>query len=138
VITKDSNFIINYILSQQQTAQGMQQLDVSSIPSVNQNQLLELGKFLAYDDSIAALRQNKGFVWHIAMPKSGSTWVSRVLSYGLGTKDWKSANLIPKAERREQEISTSEILRQNLVTKKIFTIQQHTPYSEYTLDVIKK
>ena len=45
---------------------------------------------------------------------------------------------MPFTGRREQELTTSEFLRQGLIDSNVFAVQQHCNFSEYTFDFIDK
>tara|TARA_R110000868_G_scaffold162205_6_gene393244 strand:+ start:956 stop:1864 length:909 start_codon:yes stop_codon:yes gene_type:complete len=128
-----------FVEQQKTLSRSMQSRDISTLPELNREQLIELGSVMSYDDSLATLKkQNTEFVWHVAMPKSGCTWVSKILQKGLAQRGWKSIYLIPDAQRREQQFSPIELLRQKKLDTPIFAAQQHCTYSEYAVDFIKK
>lgn len=72
-------------------------------------------------------------IWHIAAPKSGSTWLTSILSYIFTSAGFKIAYL-HNARMREQEI-IPHILFSN-PNDNIFSPHQHCKYSEYTIDLI--
>ncbi|QIR13939.1 sulfotransferase domain-containing protein [Shewanella aestuarii] len=113
--------------------------ELPSIAQIKEDDLREIGSLLAYDNTIASLRdKNKQFVWHVALPKSGSTWLTNTLAALLNTKGWQNFYFLNGGGNRAQEISPSEILRQKLLDKHIFAQHQHCLYSDYTLDIIEK
>ncbi|MDC0601544.1 sulfotransferase domain-containing protein [Aliiglaciecola sp.] len=111
---------------------------LSRIPELSREEFLKLGKVLSNDDIVAKLRPaDKRLVWHVAMPKSGSTWVSSVLKKGLSGKGWKNVNLLPTYGHREQEVVPLEILRQSGLNDNVFAAHQHCSYSSYAFNFIK-
>jgi hypothetical protein len=135
----NSTDLAHFVSKNRSSGVSMQKNDLSSLPSLTRSEILELGSTLAYDETLAALRpKNKNFVWHVAMQKSGCTWVTQVLSEGLKQRGWDTINLIPMARRREQEVSPIELLRQKKLENDIFAIQQHCMYSEYAVSFIKR
>lgn len=135
----NSTDLAHFVNKNRLSGVSMQNNDLSSLPALTRSEILELGSTLAYDETLAALRPpNKSFVWHVAMQKSGCTWVTQVLSAGLKQRGWDTINLIPMARRREQEVSPIELLRQKKLENDIFAIQQHCMYSEYAVNFIKR
>lgn len=109
------------------------------MPPLKRRELLELGCLLAYDHTIAELKaEDTQIVWHIAMPKSGCTWLTKILSYGLSEHGWQAVSLVPEAKRREQVVSATELLRQQALNNNVFAIQQHCLFSEHALKFIKQ
>jgi hypothetical protein len=102
-------------------------------------EILQLGRHLAYDDTLVTLKKpGTQIVWHVAMPKSGSTWVSMVLKNGLAAKNWRTTSLVPAYGRREQQVVPIELLRQNSLDANVFVPHQHCMHSQYAFDFIKK
>ncbi|MFH6955659.1 sulfotransferase domain-containing protein [Pseudoalteromonas sp. XMcav1-K] len=89
------------------------------------------------DFEVSKLRnREKQFIWHVAMPKSGSTWVSNTLSEILNGLGWETMSLLPCYGYRQQELDTKSILQNNRLNKDLFAIQQHCCASEYVLETI--
>lgn len=86
------------------------------------------------DDNFIAGRvaPSRKHAWLVAAPKSGSTWLTRMLIQLLG---WQPHMLVPTWDRREQEIDVRRMLEFPNVD--LFTIQQHCRYSGPTCDFIK-
>ncbi len=75
------------------------------------------------------------FFWHIATPKSGSTWLSLVLVSLLKGKGWAWGNLLPHHGERAQEIDPRYFFLPG--DGNIFFRHQHCVYSEYTEHLLK-
>jgi hypothetical protein len=71
--------------------------------------------------------------WIVAAPKSGSTWLSRLLRELLG---WPEVSLVNGYHRREQEVDIRPLLR--YPKGNVFSPHQHCRASEPTMDFIKK
>jgi hypothetical protein len=138
-MVRNSQELTNFFLEKKKRLDDESKQTFSTIPLIDRDDILKLGSVLANDDVIARLRHNKKrLVWHVAMPKSGSTWVSAVMKKGLKLKGWKNINLLPTYGHREQEVAPIEILRQNGLNHNIFAAHQHCSYSEYAFDFIEK
>jgi hypothetical protein len=79
-------------------------------------------------------RTQKIHLWHIAAPKSGSTWLKTILTELL---DWKVCPLIPLHKGREQEIETINLLYSSMQDF-CFSPQQHCRYSDSTKRIIER
>jgi hypothetical protein len=73
-------------------------------------------------------------VWHIAAPKTGSTWLTVILSDLL---KWNVCPLIPDYDRREQEIEITNLLYSSMHNS-CFSPHQHCRYSQSTRLIIEK
>ena len=71
-------------------------------------------------------------VFLICAPKSGSTWLTKILENVLG---WPSIKLLPAYGNREQELDLSELIANN-VSGKVFSPHQHLRYSDYTEKIL--
>jgi hypothetical protein len=101
--------------------------------------LIQLGRQLVRNRAIATLRRkDTTIVWHIGMPKSGSSWLSWVIRPGLVQRGWQSAKLAPAAGRREAEIDPKEMLRHGCFDSNLFATQLHAPYTEYAVQFIRE
>lgn len=131
--------LTEFVENNQRQRLGMGNASLDLPANITREQILELGSVLAYDDTLAALQNSsKQIVWHVAMPKSGSTWVSLVLKKGLAKKGWRTTNLVPAHGRREQQIVPVELLRQKSLDTNVFAPHQHCMHSEYAFNFIKK
>jgi hypothetical protein len=79
-------------------------------------------------------RDQKIHLWHIAAPKSGSTWLTTILKELL---HWNVSPLIPSYDRREQEISEFNLVYPAM-NNFVFSPHQHCRYSEATNKIIEK
>jgi len=71
-------------------------------------------------------------VWLVCAPKSGSTWLTRILQ---DTLKWDSVKLVPSFGNREQEVDLSPLLAKG-ITGNLLTPHLHCRYSEYTHEII--
>ena len=67
-------------------------------------------------------------VFLICAPKSGSTWLTKILENIL---DWPTIKLLPAYGNREQELDLSDLISSK-VQGKVFSPHQHLRYSDYT------
>jgi hypothetical protein len=103
-------------------------------------QLIYVGKRTASDKGIRTLKKpGTKLLWHVTMPKSGSTWVSSILEQGLAKKNWHVTDLIPPYAygNREQEIDPISLLLKGNLDKNNFFTYQHCLYSDYALRFIQ-
>lgn len=133
---KDSRDLLRFIENKQSHHQ-MQLRRTDIIPDLNRESLLNLGAVLHYDEVIAGLAGKKRRIWHVAMPKSGSTWVTVTLKLILEERGWKSAFLLPAAGQREQEVVPAELMRQGKLDDDTFACQQHCLFSEYVGQMVQ-
>lgn len=85
------------------------------------------------------LEQQRGkFVVHIALPKSGSTWLTKILGGLYFRKGWNTAHLVPAHGRRGQEIDPRLFIEKGYQKSHVFSFHQHCPYSEYTAGLLQK
>ena len=104
---------------------------------IGRKALLELGSVFVYDNTISALKcSDKKLIWHVAMPKSGCTWLTMILHHGLSELNWQTINLVPDAKRREQVVTPTELLRQKALNVNVFAAQQHCLFSEHALSFL--
>lgn len=71
-------------------------------------------------------------IWLVCAPKSGSTWLTRILK---DTLKWKEIKMVPSFGNREQEIDLSCLLS-NGASGNVLTPHQHCRYSAYTHGII--
>jgi len=71
-------------------------------------------------------------IWLVCAPKSGSTWLTRILQ---DTLKWQTVKMVPSFGNREQEIDLSCLLRAG-ASGKVLTPHQHCRYSAYTHEII--
>lgn len=92
----------------------------------------ELSMF--YQDSVmdAALRvaSAKSFLWHVAMPKSGTTWVSKIFAHLVTQQGGEVGQLVPDHATRPQEIDPRRFITPS--ASAVFFRQQHCLWSRYT------
>lgn len=78
------------------------------------------------------------YLWHIALPKSGSTWLTSILSALYTKNNWEVGSLLPHYGRRNQEIDPRYFLIAGSMNANVFFVQQHCVYSEYTRFLIER
>jgi len=96
--------------------------------------LSALGRRLSSDAAIGRLRDpNAKLVLQVAAPKSGSTWVTRVLGLALADRGWRQSigYLAAKAGHREQVFDPRAMMQLGCMSGDVFWANQHCPYSEY-------
>ena len=74
--------------------------------------------------------QKRNYLWHVAMPKSGSTWLSEILAELFKIRGGTTSRLIPDHAQRPQEIDPRLFV--NPQGQDVFFYQQHCVYSRYT------
>ena len=80
----------------------MNETEPSSITlAYNQIQQIYSEKFLA---KVLKASQGRDYLWHVAMPKSGTTWLSSILSELFKIKGGTTYQLVPDHAQRPQEI----------------------------------
>lgn len=90
--------------------------------------------------SEAAKHNNRSYLWHVAMPKSGTSWLTNIISILYKLNGWNSDTLVPYYGTRQQEIDPRRFLTSGLkgdVNANIFFVQQHCEWSEYTEFLVK-
>ena len=86
------------------------------------------------DDFIAGrVAPDRKHAWQVAAPKSGSSWLTKLLMPLLG---WQPTALAGAWDRREQEVDLRRMLEFPGVD--LFSIQQHCRFSQPTRDFVKK
>ncbi|KZZ36996.1 MULTISPECIES: sulfotransferase domain-containing protein [unclassified Oleiphilus] len=71
-------------------------------------------------------------IWLVCAPKSGSTWLTRILK---DTLKWDEIKMVPSFGNREQEIDLSCLLSKG-ASGNVLTPHQHCRYSAYTHEII--
>lgn len=92
----------------------------------------------SYDDSSLYKllgESSRKYVWHVAQPKSGSTWLTNILEKLFAEHDMCSERLVPAYGLRPQEIDPRLFITPK--KKDVFFRQQHCMYSSYTEFLIK-
>lgn len=90
--------------------------------------------YVLSDDFIASrVSLDRKHAWLVAVPKSGSTWLTNLLISLLG---WQPNTLVPTWDRREQEVDVRRML--DFPDVDLFSIQQHCRFSAPTWAFVKK
>jgi hypothetical protein len=133
-------FDINeFILSLQSSGKMFQTRDTPILPNISHNELLEIASLFSYDDVLASMRKKESkFVWHVAAPKSGSTWLTNSLAKIALAHEWETPFISVGGGNRAQELNVSELARLKILDKNILGLHQHCLCSDYTLNVISK
>lgn len=93
-----------------------------------------VGNHFSNEDMVFELRRSiDKHVIICCAPKSGSTWLSAMLSAYL---EWNEERLVPMYGYREQELYMNRVFENN-IKGKLFSPQQHLKYSEYTEMIFK-
>lgn len=74
----------------------------------------------------------RNYLWQIALPKSGSTWLTNIMSNIYMDMGWSVGRLVPLYGRRNQEIDPRYFFQYGSFNSNVFFIQQHCVYSDYT------
>ena len=93
---------------------------------------------LSYDSAITELRRQAGkkFIFHVASPKSGSTWIAQSVGPFLRTRGWKTPSMTVGGGNRAQDFFLSELIRLEALEHDIFTDHQHCVFSSYVLELL--
>ncbi|MGO9115180.1 MAG: sulfotransferase domain-containing protein [Thermoguttaceae bacterium] len=84
--------------------------------------------------SIASrVNSERKHLWHVAAPKTGSTWLTTILTRLLG---WRTNCLVNSWDRREQEVDLRPLLIDT--DANLFSAQQHCRFSEPTRAFIEQ
>lgn len=78
----------------------------------------------------------RNYLWHVAMPKSGSTWLTSTLESLYHHKGWEVGRLFPYSGRRRFEIDPRYFFIDGDVNSNVFFHHQHCEYSDYTAYLI--
>ena len=99
-------------------------------------QLLKDPYGLIYSDAFVLRRlpEKRKHAWHVAAPKSGSTWLSVLLEEGLG---WETLRLTPEDILREE---VPEMMRFMHLSRspQVFTPHTHTRYSRTVHELVDR
>lgn len=89
-----------------------------------------------YSDAyiLGSLPKHRQQLWVIAAPKTGSTWLSKILENYFG---WDRRNITPAFDRREQEPSL-RVMAQASASEKILWAHTHTRVSTRTIELIQR
>lgn len=79
---------------------------------------------------------SRKYLWHVAMPKSGSTWLTSTLENLYHHKEWEVGRLFPYSGRRRFEIDPRYFFIDGAIDSNVFFHQQHCEYSDYTAYLI--
>lgn len=78
------------------------------------------------------------YLWHIALPKSGSSWLSKIMTSLYYNEGWEVSKLLPAYDRRHQEIDPRYFFLKGAYNSKVFFVHQHCVYSNYTEHLIRQ
>lgn len=105
---------------------------------MNINQNVAYAGLLSEEFVVEQLRrQDCKFLIHIALPKSGSTWLTSVMERLYINRGWKKGVLVPAYGRRNQEIDPRLFFVHGQGQERVFAGHQHCPFSEYTKKIIE-
>ena len=80
-------------------------------------------------------KNHRNFLWHVALPKSGTTWLSAILKNIYSLRNITTSQLVPDYAERPQEIDPGLFVTPK--TKDVFFRQQHCLYSRYTKNLVE-
>lgn len=90
------------------------------------------------DDALSAVLRassERNYLWHVAMPKSGTTWLSNIIGQMYQSRGGVVGKLVPDYGTRPQEIDPRYFI--NTAGKDVFFRQQHCVWSRYTERLIR-
>ena len=90
-----------------------------------------------FQQLLVQTNKSRCYFWHIALPKSGSTWITKVLISLLSNKGWFCGTLVPAYGKRTQEIDPRLFFMLGDVKTNTFFIHQHCICSKYTERLIE-
>ena len=82
----------------------------------------------------------RSYLMHVALPKSGTTWLSNIISILYKLNGWSVSSLVPFYGQRAQEIDPRLFITsgdEKKVNDNVFFVQQHCSWSEYTQQLIE-
>lgn len=82
--------------------------------------------------------KHRNYLWQIAMPKSGSTWLTKILSQLYTNEGWEVSALVPYYGKRNQEIDPRYFFTKGGINANVFFSQQHCVFSEYTNYLVRQ
>jgi len=103
--------------------------------------LRSLGQRLSADSALRRLTEREApIVWHVAAPKTGSTWVTRVLGGGLEELGWTRAMFYTTGAGgyREQTLDRRCLISLDKNYGPVFGTHHHCPYSDYARTFIEE
>lgn len=87
---------------------------------------------------IFANTSERQYLWQIALPKSGSTWLTKILETVYRREGWCVGKLVPDYHRRNQEIDPRYFFLEGSFNSNVFFGHQHCVYSNYIDYLIKQ
>lgn len=126
---------INSLTGKKQALSTRKLLNVSHLSA---EEIRTIAITLSYDSAITELRRQAGkkFIFHVASPKSGSTWIAQSVGPYLRTQGWKTPSMTVGGGNRAQDFFLSELVRLEALDHDIFTDHQHCVFSSYVLDLL--
>ena len=100
--------------------------------SYNNLQEIYADRFLGH---VLTLKKDRKYVWHVALPKSGTTWLSSILGHLFEMRGISTASLVPDYSQRPQEIDPRYFITPE--TNDVFFRQQHCLHSSYTEKLVR-
>jgi len=80
-------------------------------------------------------KNRRNYLWHVALPKSGTTWLSAILQNIYSSRNMTTSTLVPDYAERPQEIDPRRFITPK--TNDVFFRQQHCLYSRYTRSLVE-
>jgi hypothetical protein len=79
---------------------------------------------------------NRKYLWHVALPKSGSTWLTTIMRFIYLNKGWQVDTLTTTVGVQKQEIDPRYFFTKGGQYENIFFQHQHCAYSAHTRNLI--
>lgn len=110
--------------------------NLKNVSHLSSEEVRAIAIALSYDSAIIELRRRakKKFVFHVATPKSGSTWVARSVGSYMRNQGWKTPSMTVGGGNRAQDLFLSELVRLEALNSNIFSDHQHCVFSNYVME----
>lgn len=130
--------VIKLIKSLKDDYNMFQTRELPSVAEISYEDLDEIASITSYDNYVLKTRDySKNFIWHVASPKSGSTWLTNTIVKILNNNNYSTANLYKGGGNRLQDLEISEIVRLKVIKNNIFSPHQHCLCSDYVINLVK-
>ena len=109
--------------------------DNAGTANLNYSQIQDLYSDKMLFSVLSHAKNHRNFLWHVALPKSGTTWLSEILQNVYLSRNTITSILVPDYAERPQEIDPRLFITPK--TKDVFFRQQHCLYSRYTKNLVE-
>lgn len=100
---------------------GLYSLGIRNIPPQ-----IRYGLIYSNETIFNSIRNSNKYIWHIAAPKSGSTWLDAILRniFEMDSKRWEIRELVSSYDRKEQVIDARKLMNISF-RKNVYFVHQH-------------